>query len=115
MSKQVRLSNLSFPKGLNLDLLRDILPEKTFERLILENKDRGREERRIILPSLKTIRKCIFYHYGLRVFKKEMTWEEAMKELKGNFKTLKELGISRKDVKKHFKRRMKEIIKELTQ
>ncbi len=108
----MKFSDLNFPKGLNLELLEEILPEKKLMELIIANCEKERVARRIILTSKKCLRKIVFHYYGKKVSEGKMTWNQAMKKLREGFDSLKDLGLERKVVKRLFFQREKEIIKE---
>ena len=108
----MRISQLNFPKGLNLELLKKDLSEKKLMDLIIENCEKDREARRIILPSKKCLRKIVFHYYGKKVSEGKMTWNQAMKKLRDGFDSLKDLGLERKVVRRLFFQREKEIAKE---
>ena len=107
--EKVAFKNLSWPKGLNLSMLSDFLSEKDLIDLIVKNSSKSRTERRIILPSRKTILKVFCHFYGKLDAKGQMTWYEIMSDIRGDFETLKEIGIDRKRVKQLYRQRQKEI------
>lgn len=110
---------LEWPMNTRMDLLAEVLPEDSLVRVLTSFKDRSEEERCVRFPKSQTILKCLAYYYGQRVEKRgELSWKEVMKELKGNYPTLKELRketklkISQKEMKKLFQQRKKEIANE---
>lgn len=108
--KKIKFSQLNFPTGLNLDLLANLLPETKFREFIVQYSRKKRKDRRIILPSRKTIKKVYFHYLWNLVETGEMSWEDIKKSFRKNFETLKEVGISKKIVKKFYDQRQKEII-----
>ena len=102
-------SELCWPRKLNLDILLEFLSEEELKTLILNNLEKNRVERRIVLPSKKCAKKTVCHFYGNEVEKGRMSWDEVMKKIKGNSRTLKELDISRKKVKLLYQQRKKEI------
>lgn len=109
-------SEFSWPKGLNLDVLLEFLTEKELQILILNNLDKTRVKRRIVLPSAKCVKKVVCHYYGCQVEELGcMTWKEAMEKMKGGSKTLKALKVSRKKVKELYEQRKKEISLEISE
>ena len=102
-------SELNFPRKLNLRPLEKILSEKELEMMVMSHLDKDRLKRRIVLPSQKCYRKVIAYFFGCQVEEGKMTWDEVMERIRGGFKSLKEIGDSRKKVKRLFLQRKKEI------
>jgi len=109
----MKISELDFPKAMNIDLLAEILPGKKLTDLILENCSKERKARRIMLPSKSCLRKLVFYYYGKKVADGEITWKQAMKKLREGFDTLKEIGLEREAVKRLYAQRQREIQREL--
>lgn len=110
---RMKISELDFPKAMNLDLLAKILPEKKLMDLILSNCTKERKARRIILPSKSCLKKVVCYYYGKRVDGGKMNWSQAMKKLREGFDTLKEAGLEREAIKRLFLQREREIQREL--
>ena len=110
--KEIIFSQLSFPAGLNLDKLASVLPEKKFREFIVEYSMDKRKDRRIILPSHKTIKKIYFHYLWSLVKNGQMSWEEIRTDFKRNFVTLKRAGVSKKDIIKFYNQRRKEIIRD---
>lgn len=104
---------MNFPKAMNIDLLAEILPEKKLLELFLENRDKDRKQRRIMLPSKSCLKKLVCFYYGKRVADGKMSWPQAMKKLKEGFETLKQAGLEREGVKRLFLQREREIKREL--
>ena len=111
--KDIRYYELSFPKGLNLDLLEKILPEEKFMEFILKYSGEQRFRRRIILPSHQCLKK-VFCHYLWKLIKeKRITWEEVKADFKDEIKTLKFLDLTKYEVERLYKQRKIEILKEV--
>jgi len=106
---KIEFQKLNFPKGLNLDLLSGFLSELELKEIITDNCRKTRVERRIVLPSLKCLKK-VMCHY--LVEKHEGNYDLAMADLKDGFRTLKQLGTDRKMVRQLFEQREKEIKRE---
>lgn len=107
----MRYSDLHWPKRLNLGILSEILSEKMMGELIEEYANKPASERTIILPSRLIIRKCVGHYLGQEVAKGHLSWTLAMRKLKGGFK-LKDLNLTRKQMKRFFKQRNEEILRE---
>lgn len=105
----------SWLKNTRMDLLAEVLPKDLLIRLLTSFMDRPEEERIIRLPKRQTVLKCLAHYYGERVERGELSWKEVMKELKGDYPTLKKLRektrlkISQKEMKKLHAQRKKEI------
>lgn len=102
----MRLSDLIFPKALNLHILYPLTDEGQMMKLIKKYEDKTRKERRIILPSRKLLRKCIIYYYAI---KHKEDFEKVLKELKGDFKTPEEIGFRKDKIIELYQQRKKEI------
>ena len=106
---------LSWPVNTRMGLLAEVIPEDLLIRLLTLFMDRPEEERIVRFPKRQTVLKCLAYHYGEKVERGELTWKEVMKELKGDYPTLKKLRektrlkISQKEMKKLHAQRVKEI------
>lgn len=105
----MKYSEIIFPQGLNLHLLSGILDDDQMMKLVLQNENKERTARRIILPSRKLLRKCVIYHY---VRRHKGNFDEVMRELKGDFKSQNEALLNRKKIIKLYEQRCKEIEKE---
>lgn len=110
--KKIRYTQLRFPAGLNLNLLADVLPEKTFREFIVAHSKKERKKRRIMLPSYKTIKKVYCHYIWTQVKAGKTTWEKVKKEFQRNFGTLKEGNISKEQIIRLYLQREKEITKE---
>jgi len=108
----MKISELDFPKGLNLELLAEILPEKKLLDLILNNCAKDRKQRRIMLPSKSCLKKLVCFYYGKKVADGKMNWIQAMKKLREGFDSLKEAGLEREAVKRLYAQREREIQRE---
>lgn len=79
----------------------------------MENCEKSRTERRIILPSKVCLKKCLCHHYGSKLANGEMNWDKIIKAIKKRFELLKETDlVNRKQIKKLYFQRQKEIAKE---
>lgn len=107
----MRYSDLCWPERLNLGILSKILSEKLVGKIIEQYADKPLSERTIVLPSRLIIRKCVGHHLGQLVSEGQMTWTEAMRNLKGGFK-LKDLNLTRKQMKRFHRQRSEEILRE---
>jgi len=94
-----------------LDKLRSRMSEENLKKIIIKNLDNDRKERRIILPSRKCVKKILAHFLMTQVQQGDITMEKLLKELKReNF--LKNLKMDKKDLKRFFRQRQKELIKE---
>jgi len=106
----VAVKKMSWPRGLNLDILFTRLNEKECSALIKTYSDESRGRRRIVLPSRRCIKK-VFIHY--LVEKHDGDFDQVMEELKGGKdKFLKDLGIRRDKVRQLYEQRKREIQRE---
>jgi len=110
--KEIKFSELKFPEGLNLSLLSSVLSERKFREFIVAFSSKKRKERRIILPSQKTIKKVFFHYLWSKVENGEITWSEIKNSFRKDFETLKKAGISKKEVIKKYEQRRLEILSE---
>jgi len=110
--KEINFSKLKFPAGLNLDLLKEILPEKEFRKFIVRYSKEKRKNRRIILPSHACVKKTFFHYLWSLVENGEASWEMIKRDFYAELETLKSAGISKKDVIKFYNQRQKEIVME---
>jgi len=94
---------------MNLHLLLESMSEADLRQLIVDNAFMPRSQRRIVLPSHKTLRKVMFFYL---VQKHEGNYDLVMREIKGNFRTLKMLDVSRQKVREFFNQRKREILRE---
>ena len=102
---------LIWPKSAHIELLSEILGEEKTMELICFFANRPVDERLIRFPKKVTILKSLAFYYGQEVQNERMTWDEVMNELKGKYRTLKEVGISRKEIKRLHKQKVKDILK----
>ena len=100
--KKIEIAKLDFPVGLNLHLLADVLPENEFRNFIVKFSMKKRKDRRIILPSHKTIKKVYFHHLWSLIKNGQMSWEEIREDFRKSFETLKKAGVSKKEIIKKF-------------
>lgn len=106
---QIEFKELSWPAGLNLDLIQDLLSEEQLKELIISHCRENRIQRRLVLPSLKCLKKILFHHLVVRY---KGDYDKIMLELRDRFRTLSELNVSRQMVKQSFEQREKEIKQE---
>jgi len=109
---KIDFNQLAWPKGLNLNKLQDFLSEEKLKKIIILNLNNSRKERVIILPSKKCVKKILAHYLVDQVNQKKLTMEQLMTELKKR-EFLEELGLDKKQLKRLYKQRCKEIIKEL--
>lgn len=102
------LENLSLPKGLNLDILKPLLPAEELEFLINERAGKSRKERRIIFPSRMCLRKCLIYFL---VNKYNGDFGKVMDVLR-NEERLSEKSLHLTNIKRLYFQRKKEIERE---
>lgn len=103
---EIEFKDLSFPEGLNLQLLSQFLPEQKLREIIIDNCRKTRVERRIVLPSQKCLKKILCYYLCV---KHQENFDLVMADMKDGFRTLKEIGIDRKMVRQLFEQRKSEI------
>lgn len=101
-----KLKNLQLPQKLNLDILPELLPKKTFESLVYKFAGKPLEERRITLPSWSCLRKCTIYHL---VEKYEGDFSKVMSVLRDGEKVLASKGHYVSNIKRLYETRKKEI------
>ena len=100
------LENLSLPKGLNLDILKPLLPAEELEFLINERAGKSRKERRIIFPSRMCLRKCLIYFL---VNKYNGDFSQVMDVLRNEEGVLSDKGLHITNIKRLYAQRKKEI------
>lgn len=104
------LQNLNLPKGLNLHILKSIIPTEELEFLIKEMAGKSRKERRLIFPSQMCLKKCLVHFL---VEKYDGDFKAVMNALKDKKDgTLAFSGIHITNIKGMYERRKKEILKE---
>jgi len=111
---KINFTELAWPKGLNLNKLQDFLSEEKLKKIIIENLNNSRKERIIILPSKKCAKKILAHFLMTQVQQGNITMEKLLKELKKQG-FWEELGLDKKQLKRLYRQRSREIIKELTQ
>ena len=109
MKDKMKFNDLIFPRAMNLHILSEISDDGQMMALIKKYESGTRETRRIILPSRKLIKKCIIYYL---MQKHKENFEEVLKELKGNFKTLEEADLRKDKIIELYEQRKKEIANE---
>jgi len=108
--RRIEYSKLCWPAGLNLDILFIVLSERNLRALLSQHSQEERRARRIILPSHKTIKKVIFHYIWGLVENGEISWDEVKRDFKKEFGTLKEANISKKEMRRLFRQRKKEVL-----
>lgn len=84
-------SKLMWLKNTRMDLLAEVIPEDLLLKLLSLFMGKSEEERIVRFPKRQTILKCLAHYYGQRIERGELSWKEVMKELKGDYPTLKKL------------------------
>ena len=111
----MKFSKLSFPLGLNLGVLSEFLSDEDLKALVMKHMEEPRLNRRIILPSARTVKKVIAHYYGIRV-EKGLSWDKVMatlkKEQRVEDKFLMDAGLERRHMKSLFLQRKREIKQE---
>lgn len=108
----ILLEDLNFPKDLNLDILIQNMPERKMRSILGEYKHSNLQDRRITLPSLKCMKKVLCHYFYSRVVNGTMTWDEIKGHIRQMCQTLESVGMTKKQVKKQFFQREKEIARE---
>lgn len=110
--KQVKFTELNFPKAMNLHLLLGIVDGEKLVEFLIEHSKKERLKRRIVLPSSRCMKK-VFAHFLIsRIKNGKTTWREIKKMLKKEFGTLKRAEVNKFDLIKLYNQREKEIKKE---
>jgi hypothetical protein len=91
--KKIYFNDLSWPAGLNLDLLKEVCTDQVIESFILNHSTDTRSKRRIILPSSKCIKKVVIHYFVKKVLEDNMTWKQVMSLIQQQF-TLRDLNLS---------------------
>jgi len=110
--KGKKLTELSWPEGLNLDVLFQLLGEKVLLALLADCSEQSRTERRIILPKRQTVLKVICYHLGEMVEQGEASWDDVKTLIQEELGAVKELGIKVCEIKRLYEQRKSELEKE---
>jgi len=111
---QINHAELNFPRALNLDILSNAISKDKLFTLMMRYADKKRIERRIMLPSSKTIRKVYSHYIYKKILAGDLTWEEFKRDLREDVGTIKALGFSKHNIRKFYNQRQKEIFKEST-
>lgn len=109
------LSKLAWPRTYRVHELAEILDEKSLLSLLIYFADKSPKERTFLFPRRQVIRKVLSHYYGQKVEAGELSWDEVMEILKGKFESLKQIGISRKEIKRLHRQRSEEIKHEIKQ
>lgn len=110
--RNLKFSELAFPRGLNLALLTEVLPEEKLMEFILKYSGEQRLKRRIVLPSHQTVKKVFCYHIWSLIQKGKITWDEVKADFKKECKSLKVLDITKHEIKRLYTQRLREILRE---
>ena len=108
MNKQ-EFNKLSWPRGLNLNLIAQVLDEVEFLKFIRDNRFLSRNERRIVLPSASCFRKVYCHYLWSQVKSGKRTWGQTRKNLQREFGGLKNIKLDKDRVKAFYEQREKEI------
>lgn len=106
-----RFSEMSYPKGLGLDIISEYLSDEQMDELIVRYRDLPRKERRIILPSQFCTRK-VYFHYVWKQVLKGKSWKKIREDFKPYGGTLILAKAHGYVVRKCYEQRQKEIERE---
>ena len=109
---KINFSDLSFPKGLNLDILSELLTEESLQMLIALSAKKDRKSRRIILPSQRCLKKVFCHYIWEKIDSGETTWKQWKEAIKNELVLLKNLNFTKWDCKKLHEARKIEIERE---
>lgn len=109
MKKQIKFS---WPKGLNLEILENVLSEEDLIKLIVAFMNKPRAERRIVLPGFRCCRKVFAHALWSRIEAGEMTWQQYKKSTRKEHGSMAIVGVKKDQIKKQYLQREKEILKE---
>jgi len=109
---KIKFSDLSFPKGLNLEILSELLTEESLQMLIALSAKKDRKSRRIILPSQRCLKKVFCFYIWDKIENGETTWAKWKKGIKDELGQLKNLNFTKWDCKKLWTARKIEIERE---
>lgn len=109
---KIKFSDLSFPKGLNLAILSELLTEESLQMLIALSAKKDRKSRRIILPSQQCLKKVFCHYIWEKIDSGEITWKQWKKAIKNELGLLKNLNFTKWDCKKLHTARKLEIERE---
>lgn len=103
------LRKLSLPKGLNLHILAEVIPEEELEFMVKELSGKSRRERRVIFPSRTCLRKCLIHFL---VNKHDGDFKKVLELLRDQEGILAWKGLHIGNLKRMYFQRCKEIEKE---
>jgi len=103
------IKNLNLPRGLNLSILAEVIPEEELEFLIKELSGKSRKERRVIFPSRTCLRKCLIHHL---VNKHDKNFKKVLELLRDQDGILAWKGLHIGNLKRMYFQRCKEIERE---
>lgn len=109
---KIKFSDLNFPKGLNLEILSELLTEESLQMLIALSAKKDRKSRRIILPSQRCLKKVFCHYIWEKIDSSETTWKQWKRAIKDEFVLLKNLNFTKWDCKKLHAARKIEIERE---
>lgn len=109
---KIKFSDLSFPKGLNLEILSELLTEDSLQMLIALSAKKDRKSRRIILPSQRCLKKVFCHYIWEKIDSGDPTWKQWKRAIKDEFGLLKNLDFTKWDCKKLWEVRKIEIERE---
>lgn len=105
----IKFENLAWPKGLNLNILKEIMNADDSTDFILSRSILDRKNRRIILPSWKTFVKVVAHYLWGLVEAETATWNEVREFIQNKFGTIEKFAVSKFQVKRLYMQREKEI------
>lgn len=105
--KKIYFDELSWPKGLNLGLLKEVCTDQVLESFILNHSTDTRSKRRIILPSSKCIKKVVIHYFVKKVLEDKMTWKQVIGLIQKQF-TLRDLNLAWPEALRLYQQREKE-------
>ena len=106
---EIKFEKLAWPKGLNLNILSEIMSADSSTDFILTRTILDRRHRRIILPSWKTFVKVVCHFLWSLIEKEEATWDEVEKYIRDKFGTLEKFAVSKFQVNRLYRQREKEM------
>ena len=106
---KIDFKEIKWPKGLNLEILPQVVSEDDLKKLIAANMAETRLNRRIILPSRKCLKKILCWCFWEKIESGKASWDDIKNDLRQEFQSLKSVGMSKEHVKKLWTQRCKEI------
>ena len=105
----IKFERLAWPKGLNLNILEEIMRADDSIDFIVTRTILDRKHRRIILPSWKTFIKVLSHYLWGLIEKEEATWDEVRGYIQNKFGTIEKFAVSKFQIQRLYKQRSKEI------